>query len=64
MTPQEEVTRKALALVSRYSWGWLTNEITGLVKVDRARKFASTHAWDIDQATAINSRYERLILNA
>jgi hypothetical protein len=64
MTPQEEVTRKALALVSRYSWGWLTNEITGLIRVSRARKFARTHAWDKGQSTAINSRYERLILNA
>jgi hypothetical protein len=61
MTPQHEVTRKALALVDRFSWRWLAGEINGISKVSKAVELTKTHAWTTDQATVINSRHEMLI---
>jgi len=60
MKASKEVTRKALALANYYSWRWFADEIIDVVKISRAVKLIQTDGWDIDQATAINSRYEQI----
>jgi hypothetical protein len=56
----EDITRKALALIEHFNWKWLAKEIIGIGRVSKAAELTRTHAWTIDQSTAINSRYERI----
>jgi hypothetical protein len=61
MKAEQIVTSKAAALIGIKSMRWLVQQVHGIKDTRTVKKRLQDHAWTVDQATVINSMYERLI---